>query len=119
MRVQSKAKSVILSTRYDIGDEYLGKSKEELLAIGPLIAAGKYRFDDREVTVLASLRRAAVSGDRVALPESHSQQDRNWHIVDGQVRLESMARSSTRNAILAPGAPKVCAGSAGNAASQG
>ena len=49
---QDRAKSLILSTEYDIGDEYLGLSKEELLALAPTVAAGEYRFNEREVTLL-------------------------------------------------------------------
>jgi len=49
---EDKAKSLILSTEYDIGDEYLGLPKEELLALAPTVAAGEYRFNEREVTLL-------------------------------------------------------------------
>ena len=53
---EDKAKSIILSTYYDdLGDEHLGlgKSREELLAIAPTVAAGDYHFDLDEVTALA------------------------------------------------------------------
>ena len=49
-----KAKSLILSTEYDIGDEYLGLPKDELLALAPTVAAGAYHFNEREVTLLAA-----------------------------------------------------------------
>jgi hypothetical protein len=51
---EDKAKALILSTEYDIGDEYLGMEKEELLAIAPKVAAGEYRFNEREVVLLAA-----------------------------------------------------------------
>jgi len=52
---KDKAKAMILSTEYDIGDEYLGMSKEELLALAPIVSAGEYRFNEREVVLLAWL----------------------------------------------------------------
>ena len=49
---RGQSESLILSTEYDFGDEYLGLSKEELLALAPTIAAGEYRVNEREVTLL-------------------------------------------------------------------
>ena len=49
-----KAKSMILSTTYDVGDRYFGKSKEELLALAPRIADRSYLFDQAFVETVLS-----------------------------------------------------------------
>lgn len=46
--IEEKVKSMLLSTE-DIGDLVIGKSKAELLAIAPLVAAHTYAFDEAEV----------------------------------------------------------------------
>src|ERR1700761_4501931 len=60
-----KAKSLVLSLNYEIGDVYKGKSKADLLEIGPLIASGKYRYDEAELD--AVIRHA---NDILAVPRS-------------------------------------------------
>ena len=50
---EERVKSILLSTE-DIGETYLGKSKDELLALAPLVASGAYTFDDAEVKALAA-----------------------------------------------------------------
>lgn len=45
-----KAKSLILSTAYEVDGEYRGKTKEELISIAQAIAQGHpYAFDEAEV----------------------------------------------------------------------
>ena len=75
---EDKARSLILSTAYEIDGEYRGKAKEELQAIAASIATGQpYVFDDAEVRsvveyverVLAvPAKRLAIDGLRWLLP---------------------------------------------------
>lgn len=58
---KEKAKSMILSTTYDVGDRYFGKSKEELLALAPRIADRSYLFDTREVGLLQAFVETVLS----------------------------------------------------------
>ena len=58
---EEKAKSIILSTTYDVGDRYFGKSKEELLALAPRIADRSYVFDTREVELLQACIETVLS----------------------------------------------------------
>lgn len=58
---EEKAKSMILSTTYDVGDRYFGKSKEELLALAPRIADRSYLFDTREVELLQAFVETVLS----------------------------------------------------------
>jgi len=58
---EEKAKSVILSTYYDIDDQCLGKTPEELRAIASQVAAGEYRFDPREVEAVARYGESVAS----------------------------------------------------------
>jgi hypothetical protein len=51
--IEEKVKSILLSTE-DIGDLKTGKTKAELLAIAPLVAAHTYAFDEGEVKALAA-----------------------------------------------------------------
>lgn len=44
-----KAKSLILSLKYEINGEYKGQSKERLMEIGGQIEQGRYEFDVSEV----------------------------------------------------------------------
>jgi hypothetical protein len=46
---EDKAKSVILSTYYEIEGEYRGKTKEELLAISNSVRERNYQFSPREI----------------------------------------------------------------------
>lgn len=76
--VEDKARSLILSTAYEIDGEYRGKTKEELQTIAAAIAKGQpYAFDDAEVRsvveyaerVLAvPAKRLAIDGLRWLLP---------------------------------------------------
>lgn len=73
-----KAKSLILSLDYEIGDEYLGKSKEELKIISEEIQKGQpYKFDMSEVSRVVDyarqvqavpVRRLIVDGLRWLVP---------------------------------------------------
>lgn len=75
---KDKAKSLILSTAYEIDGEYRGKTKEELLTIAAVISKGQqYSFDDVEVhsvveyaeRVLAvPAKRLSIDGLRWLLP---------------------------------------------------
>lgn len=75
---EDKARSLILSTAYEIDGEYRGKTKEELQAIAAAIANGEqYSFDDAEVRsvveyaerVLAvPTKRLVIDGLRWLLP---------------------------------------------------
>ncbi len=76
--VEEKAKSLILSTAYEIDGEYCGKTKEGLRAIAASIAKGQqYSFDEAEVRSVAEYakrvvaqpaKRLAVDGLRWLLP---------------------------------------------------
>ncbi len=75
---EDKARSLILSTAYEIDGEYRGKTKEELQAIAAAIANGRpYTFDGAEVRsvveyaerVLAvPAKQLAIDGLRWLLP---------------------------------------------------
>jgi hypothetical protein len=58
---EEKAKSMVLSTAYDVGDRYFGKSKEELLALAPRLADRSYVFDTREVELLQAFVETVLS----------------------------------------------------------
>ena len=60
-----KAKSLILSLNYEIDDVYKGKTREDLLKIGTLIASSQYRYDEAEVD--AVIRNAH---DILSVPQS-------------------------------------------------
>lgn len=67
---EDKAKSLILSTAYEIDGQYLGKTSEELRAIGRGIAQGRpYRFNDTEVASLIHYAESvsAISGRKLAI----------------------------------------------------
>ncbi|MDP2007244.1 MAG: hypothetical protein Q8K45_16330 [Rubrivivax sp.] len=68
--VEDKARSLILSTAYEIDGEYRGKTKEELQAIAAAIAKGHpYAFDDAEVRSVVgyAVRVLAVPAKRLAI----------------------------------------------------
>ena len=50
---EETVKSIILSTQ-DIGDMHVGKSKDELLRVAPVVIEGNYRFDEAEVQRLVA-----------------------------------------------------------------
>lgn len=65
---EDKAKSLILSLNYEIGGEYRGKSKEELLAIGQQIRDGTpYQFDPQEVAAVIEYAKRVLSIPRRVL----------------------------------------------------
>lgn len=78
LAAEDKAKSLILSTAYEIDGEYRGKMKEELQAIAAAIANGQpYAFDEAEVrsvveyaerVMAVPARRLAIDGLRWLLP---------------------------------------------------
>ena len=55
-----KARSVILSTFYEIDGEYRGKRPEELRALATSVAAGHFRFDPDEVQQVAAYGEAVA-----------------------------------------------------------
>ena len=57
---EQKVKSIILST-HDIADVYSGKTKDELLALAPLVASGTYKFDEGQVQMLVAEMQAALT----------------------------------------------------------
>lgn len=75
---EDKARSLILSTAYEIDGDYRGKTKEELQAIAVVIAKGHpYIFDDAEVQLVADYaekmlalpaKRILIDGLRWLLP---------------------------------------------------
>jgi hypothetical protein len=59
---EEKARSLILSTAYDIDGEYRGKTSEELEAIADAIAAGEpYRFDPDEVNAVIAYAKQVMA----------------------------------------------------------
>lgn len=67
---RDKAKSIILSTSYEIDGEYEGKTKVELQIIAAEIAKGQmHAFDDAEVSLIVEYagRMRAVPPTRLAI----------------------------------------------------
>ncbi len=66
---EDMVKSLILSTAYDNGEDYRGKTKEELYEIASAIAKGHpYIFDDAEVqSVIEYDRRAALPAKQLVI----------------------------------------------------
>ena|SRR6266571_2869586 len=58
---EDKAKSLILSTAYEIDGDYRGKTKEELLAIGHLLQQGAYSFDPKAVSEVIEYAKLVIA----------------------------------------------------------
>lgn len=59
---EDKAKSLILSTAYEIAGDYRGKALEELKAIASDIRAGKpYEFDSEEVDAVVAYAKQVMA----------------------------------------------------------
>ncbi len=56
-----KAKSLILSTRYELNDQYLGKTDSELSAIGRSVQNGTFEFDEQEVKRVVEYARQVLT----------------------------------------------------------
>lgn len=54
------AKSMMLSLDYQVGEQYLARSWEELLEIGVSLSKGEYQFDEKEVEELTKDARKSM-----------------------------------------------------------